>query len=621
MCGILACVDVEHDPSSLGRALDTMAHRGPEGRGEWSGQGVWLGHRRLKIIDLSDAAAQPMANEDGSALLVFNGEIYNFLELREELEARGHTFRSHSDGEVILHGYEEWGEACVERLWGMFAFAIWDARIRKLLAARDRFGKKPLSYSLQGRGIVLASEIRALLATDLVSRNASRDGLGLFWQLNYIPAPYSAFVQASKLPAGCTMVFEEGDLRVHRYYPPREVAPFRGSFEEACDESRALLRDASRRRLVSDVPLAVTLSGGIDSAVVGAAAREASNSRMVSLTVRPHLEGSRHDEGEQARISADILCTEHHEVRPEPESLESLARVIGSLGEPFAIASAVPSFHLFGALKQHATVVLSGDGGDEIFGGYSWYPRARLQRAARSLGALWRGAYLVTNAAYGFAPPLRTALKAALAALRFAQGLPLSEARWEGQRVLTKDFRAVVDREELVFDYLERIGDLVGRTDAFHGSMLRDQFDWLPYHVLTKVDATSMAHAVEVRSPLLDHRLAEFARSLPVPYLFRDGVGKAVLRRLLAPRWPTEFLRRPKSGFALPIREVLAASGGNWIREALLSPHPVFHGCVRRDALEETIRSHVAGRPFQTGLLIKLFALRSWFDQSGARLS
>ncbi|MGA3067880.1 MAG: asparagine synthase (glutamine-hydrolyzing), partial [Tepidisphaeraceae bacterium] len=366
MCGIFAWVGPGIDETRLLQATDRMSHRGPDERGYWSDGVAWLGHRRLKIIDLSSAGAQPMFNEDGQVAVVFNGEIYNFMELRAELESAGHVFRSRCDTEVIVHAYEQWGDDCVPRFWGMFAFAIWDVRRRRMLLARDRFGKKPLNYLHRGQNLVVASEIPAILESGLSSRTADLDALAFFWQLEYIPAPDSAFTDIKKLPAGHSMVFEDGKLRITRYYPPQHIAPFTGSYEQAKDKLRDLLEDATRRRLVSDVPLGVALSGGIDSANVVAAARKLTTGRLVTVTVRPHTEKSEHDEGDFARATALALGTEHHEIRPVPDFRQSFETIINNLGEPFAIASAVPCYYLFATLRTLATVVVTGDGGDEL---------------------------------------------------------------------------------------------------------------------------------------------------------------------------------------------------------------------------------------------------------------
>jgi asparagine synthase (glutamine-hydrolysing) len=620
MCGILAYVGPNPDTRLLEEALGRLTHRGPDAHGTWTDGRAWLGHRRLKIIDLSDSAAQPMANEDGTVHVTFNGEIYNFPELRRLLEEKGHRFRSRSDTEVIVHGYEEWGDACVERFWGMFAFAVWDSRRRRLLAARDRFGKKPLSYLCRAGRFVLASEIPALLATGLSQRKVSLHDLGLFWGLNYLPAPATGLTDVRKLPAGHALSLENGNLRIWMYYPPERVQSFRGTDAQAREQVAALLTDAVRRRLVSDVPVGVTLSGGIDSTLVAATARKLVPGRLVTLTVRPHLDNNRHDEGHYARQTAQHLGTEHYEVRPEPVLLESLGRVIQNLGEPFAIASAIPTYYLYQALKERATVILSGDGGDENFGGYDHYRYLPWRAHALRFAPAWACLYRALSRVYGWVPATRPRLKTVLALLQVAQGRPPSEADWEAARVLRPGARrALWDREP------DACGDTVrmlfSERDPRRLGMLCDQFTSMAYHILTKVDIASMAHAVEVRSPLLDHRLAELARGLPLRLLMNGSEGKLILKDLLRGQVPAEVLSKPKTGFGLPIREVFAGPGRAYLTEVLTAPHPAYDSLVDRRRLPEVIASHCQGRPYHTSLLLKLLVLRLWLESTQADLN
>lgn len=630
MCGIFAWVGPGIDESRLIRSVDRMAHRGPDAGAHWTDGVAWLGHRRLRIIDLSEAGAQPMGNEDGQIQVVFNGEIYNFPELRAELQAHGHVFRSQCDTEVIVHGYEQWGDECVPRFWGMFAFAVWDRRRRRMLVARDRFGKKPLNYLHRGPNLVLASEIPAILETGLSQREVDLESLGFFWQLEYIPAPLSAFRDIRKLPAGHAMAFEGEQLRIWRYYPPQHVEPFTGTYEDAKDRLRELLGDATRRRLVSDVPIGVALSGGVDSANVAAAARRQTSGRLVTVTVRPHQEGSQLDEGDFARATAKALGTEHHEIRPVPDFRVSFETVIGNLGEPFAIASAVPCYYLFSTLRQLATVVITGDGGDELFAGYDHYlrvgrnePLYRTIHAMRvlllpdpALAAIYGGLSLV----YAATPVMRPGLKMGLAGIQMLRGLPTSDALPEQQRVLRydvmrrwRDYAPIARWRGNIHAYFED-------RDQVQLRMLTEQFDRMTYHILTKVDITSMAHGVEVRSPLLDHRIAEFARGLPKRYLVAGLRSKRILRDLAADMLPREVLKKAKTGFGLDIRSLFARELRGYLTEALLSPHPVYDALVNRRGIARTISAHCAGKPYNTLLLLKLLSLRLWIEQTQPRL-
>lgn len=618
MCGIFAWVGPGCDESILTRSTDRLTHRGPDGGGYWNDGMAFLGHRRLRIIDLSEAGAQPMFNEDGQVAVVFNGEIYNFSELRSELEAKGHVFRSRSDTEVIVHGYEEWGDDCVARLWGMFAFAVWDRRRRRMLVARDRFGKKPIIYLHRGSNLIVASEISALLASGIAGRTADLEALGLFWQLEYIPAPYSAFEDIRKLPGGHAMAFDASGLKIWQYYPPREVEPFAGSYEAAKEQLTDLLLDATRRRLISDVPIGVALSGGIDSATIVAAARKLTGRKLVTVTVRPHLDGNDQDEGDFARATARALGTDHHEIRPLPDFRQSFERIIDNLAEPFAIASVVPAYYLFAALRSMATVVITGDGGDELFGGYDHYRLVGIFQALRAVlpDRLLDASYSLADLAYGATPQLRPQLKSLLAGLQLLKDEPMSDALWEQQRVL-RPMLLRRWRDLTTLRVLKRtIQSAFSENDPVRMMMLGEQFNRMAYHILTKVDIASMAHAVEVRSPLLDHRIAEFARSLPNKFLIQGGHGKRILRDLAADTLPPSVLSKPKSGFGIPIRDLFSNQLRPYLMETLTAPNPLYDELVDRSRIPEVLEAHQAGRPHQTMLLLKLLSLRLWIEKT-----
>lgn len=616
MCGIFAWVGPGFDEARLARCTDCLTHRGPDAAGYWNDGLAFLGHRRLRIIDLSEAGAQPMFNEDGQVVVIFNGEIYNFPELRKDLEAKGHVFRSRSDTEVIVHGYEEYGDECVEKFWGMFALAIWDRRRKRMLVARDRFGKKPINYLHKGQNLVIASEIPAILESGISERKLDLDSLALFWQLEFIPAPFSAFGDIQKLPAGHAMVFEGSELKIWRYYPPREVSPFKGSYDEAKEELKHLLSDATSRRLVSDVPVGVALSGGIDSAVVVASARKLTSGRLVTVTVRPHLEGNEHDEGDFARATAKALGTEHHEIRPVPDFRESFETIIRHLAEPFAISSVVPSYYLFSMLRTMAIVVVTGDGGDELFAGYDYYRQINLFHKLRRgvPGPLLGASYSFFNQIYSASSLLRPKLKMVLAGLQMLRGEPTSDALWEQRRVLRpgilEKWRDLTRSRELD----REIRSYFSETDPMRLAMLCEQFNRMTYHILTKVDIASMSHAIETRAPLLDHRVAEFARSLPTDFLISDGRGKRILRDIAADVLPAEVLSKPKTGFGIPIRELFAKELRPYLLETLTASDPVYDELVDRARIPEIIDAHCAGRPYQTLLLLKLLSLRLWIQ-------
>ena len=379
MCGICGKIyfDQTHavDPRELQRMAETLSHRGPDGDGVWAARHVGLAHRRLAIIDLHASADQPMSNEDGTIWITFNGEIYNFQELRQVLEAKGHTFRTQSDTEVIVHAYEEYGRACVEQLRGMFAFAIWDARTQTLFLARDRVGKKPLYYFLSHDRFVFASELKALLIDDAVPRAPDLVGIDHFLALQYIPAPLTAFQGVRKLPAAHWLELRHGHIEMGRYWELHFTPKLRITMADAIDELKTYIAEAVRLRLVSDVPLGAFLSGGVDSSAVVASMAQQSDRPVKTFSVG--FEDAAFDERLFARMVAERYGTEHTELVVKAPVADVLPRLVWHYDEPFGDASAIPSYAISELTRQHVTVVLNGDGGDESFAGYDWYIIAR----------------------------------------------------------------------------------------------------------------------------------------------------------------------------------------------------------------------------------------------------
>lgn len=622
MCGILVYLGNNAVAQQFESARDLMQCRGPDGAGLWLSGPVWMGHRRLKIIDLSESATQPMTNEDNTVGVVFNGEIYNFPELRRDLEAKGHRFKSKSDTEVIVHGYEEYGNEIVERLWGMFAFAIWDSKRMRLLLGRDRYGKKPLVYTERDGQFAAASTIPALLKTGVPRATISMQGLSFFWQWEYIPAPYSAYSDIKKLPAGHAMEYENGKVRIWRYYPPSHVEPFHGSFEDACSKFEMLLEDATRRRLVSDVLVGVTLSAGLDSSSVATMARQVHQGRLVTLTVRPKKMPSATDEGEIARAVAKTLGTEHHEIECAPDLRTSLVKILSDLGEPLAVASLVPAFYVFKSLSQYATVVLTGDGGDESFAGYGHYFNFRRVRLAKALLPAWllKAGQAWAEVLYASLPFMRQPLKLALAGSNHLLGRRFYDSRFEFRQALKQQY---VDKwlfDPITTAFSRTLDGLVDDQHPVRREMLREQFDRMTYHILTKVDVASMASSVEARSPLLDHRIGEFARSLPFEYLATNAHGKQLQRAFLRKHHDSELLKWPKTGFGLPLREHFATDLRAYLTEVLTAPHAVYDAFVRRDQIPLLIARHAAGKPFLTRLLFQLLVFRLWLESNPATI-
>jgi asparagine synthase (glutamine-hydrolysing) len=603
MCGIFGmCGDQAGGPESVGvlRAMgQALVHRGPDEGGIHTAPGVGLGMRRLSIIDLK-TGHQPIANEDGSVWVVLNGEIYNYRELTADLLTRGHRFATASDTETLVHLYEEHGADCVRHLRGMFAFALWDARRHTLLLARDRLGIKPLYYAQTPRGFDFGSELKALITSPWVRRRVDPSALAAYLRFGYVPDPLSILEGVAKLPPGHALVVKDGRAGdAQRYWEP--TSHFRGA-DEALDEIEAgarlwgLLEDAVRSHLVSDVPVGAFLSGGIDSSlVVGLMAREA------GVPVKTFSVGFReagYNEAPYARRVAEWFGTEHHELIATPQDLGLLEEVLTACDEPFADSSAIPTYLVSRLARQHVKVVLSGDGGDELFAGYDRYVVDRRERRLGILGDLGLGApiRLVSDTlpegtrGKNFLRHLSLPrMQRYLDAISLFPALALRDLVEPGTAAASPPLFEDALRDSHGLDALSRLQDLDLRT-------------YLPGDILTKVDRMSMAHSLEARVPLLDHPLVEFACSLPAGLRMRGGQTKYLLRRILRGRVPDEVLTRPKQGFAVPLRF--------WFGERL----PRFF----RDRLGNGSRLEEIGiRPQAVRVLMDLFEQRGREDHCG----
>jgi asparagine synthase (glutamine-hydrolysing) len=570
MCGIYGLFNTDAgspiDREVLRRMGEALIHRGPDGGGRYTAGPVGMGMRRLSIIDLK-TGDQPIANEDRTVWVVFNGEIYNFRELTAELIGKGHQFATASDTEVLVHLYEEHGEECVERLRGMFAFAIWDARRQTLFLARDRVGIKPLYYAETPQEFAFASELKAVTRSPRVGRTVSGPALTAYLQFGYVPDPLSILDGVRKLPPGHTLSVRHGRAGPPRPYwePTRFFATPGTAFGEgeAGDALWDLLRDAVRSHLVSDVPLGAFLSGGIDSTmVVSLMARE------VAAPIKTFSVGFREgpfNELPYARRVADWLGAEHHELIMGPGDLAGLDEVLSMFDEPFADASALPTYLVSRLARQHVKVVLSGDGGDELFAGYDRYlVDHRLRRLGR-LGDLGLGGGL--RALSNVLPP-GTPGKNFL----YALSLPRME-RYISMisafppRILV-DFvdPELVAASRVVFNQQVRASDGLDPLSRLQDLDIRT---YLPGDILTKVDRMSMANSLEARVPLLDHRVIEFACGVPAALRFRSGQLKYLLRRVLRDKVPSEVLTRPKHGFGVPLELWFANELPGFIRDRL----------------------------------------------------
>jgi asparagine synthase (glutamine-hydrolysing) len=616
MCGISAFLDVDpHRPADLDvvrRMNAAQTHRGPDAEGLWSHGPGALGHRRLSIIDLSDEARQPLLNEDGTVGVVVNGEIYNFAALREELRAKGHTFRSHSDSEVVVHLWEEHGPDAVAKLQGMFALALWDAKQRTLLLARDRAGKKPLFWRRTARAFTCASELAALLQGDPSDRpGVDLTAIDAYLSLGYVPSPRSAFEGVHKLPAAHYAIVRSGEApSLHRYWSKPQGPLLTGDIRELADELRRLLAEAVRRRMVADVPLGAFLSGGLDSSAVVALLASQSSRPVKTFSIGfPQADFS---EVAFAREVARRYGTEHEELVVTPQMVDVVQELVRHHGEPFADSSAVATWYLAKMTRRHVTVALSGDGGDEDFAGYRRYDTARWAHAWDALPAALRpgvqGAVrAVGDAVYPFFGEYAARWNDGEAA---RYGLLVSQFSNAAKDALYEPPLRAVRGDEVT-----RRFDAVLRERAHRGPMGRvADLDWQTYMVddiNVKVDVSSMAHALEVRCPFLDTAVVEFAARLPDAALMRVR-GKYILREAVRDLVPEAILRRRKMGFGIPLEHWMRHDLNALVRETLLGERARARGLFRRSEVERYVDSLDGPAP-RTDRVWSLLMLELWY--------
>lgn len=620
MCGIAGRVNyLSEQPVSrelLGGMCGVLAHRGPDGSDIWTRGFAGLGHRRLAVIDLSAAGCQPMSSMDGQTWLTFNGEIYNFLELRAELEARGHCFRSQTDSEVILHAYREWGVDCLSRFRGMFAFAIWDEPSRRLFLARDRAGKKPLHYWTDRHGIAFASEPKAFLTDPTFSATPDAEALSAYLTYQYVPAPLSAFAGVRKLPPAHYLIVENGQLSIHRYWKLSYASKRNLSEPEAVEELRVRLREAVKLRLVSDVPLGAFLSGGIDSGCIVALMSELGTGPVNTFSIG--FEDKKFDELEYARLVSQRYSTKHHEFVVRPDALQILPKLVWHYNEPFADSSAIPTFILAELTRRHVTVALNGDAGDENFAGYERYRANVLAQRYDKIPAVLRRP-LETLAT--LLPGSGTSGSLLSRGKRFVEALGETPERryirWMAH------FHGALKAELCRPEFLEAAGPdpaaILLRSfaasdapDFVDATLDVDVNNYLPDDLLVKVDIATMAHGLEARSPLLDHPLMEFAASLPSALKLKGSVKKHILKEAVRPLLPVEIIERPKMGFGVPLESWFRHDLKELAHDVLLSNEMRDRGYFRQDVVRRLLEEHTRGVRAWHYQLWNLLMLELW---------
>lgn len=629
MCGIAGIFHAETpkpvDPARVERMCDALAHRGPDGAGVWTDHGVGLGHRRLSIIDVA-GSPQPMHSADGRAVIVFNGEIYNFRALRAELEQAGFTFRTNGDTEVILAAWQRWGVDCLARLDGMFAFALFDREKRQLFLARDRFGVKPLFMAALSDGsIAFASELKGLLAHPQLRRRVSPQAIEAYMTWGYVPDTHSILAGVEKLPAGHFLLLEQGRApgRPKRWWDIDFTQRERGSEADLSAQLVHLLREGVRSRMVADVPLGAFLSGGVDSSGVVALMSEASSQPVQTCSIG--FDVAAYDETSYARQVAAKFGADHAERIVATDDFSAIDQLAAMFDEPFADASALPTWRVCQLARERVTVALSGDGADEAFGGYRRQVFHHHEERARgalpaglrgplfgTLGRMWPKA--------DWAPrPLRA--KATLLALAesgeegYARGLSvtLPDAR---RALYTDSFTASLAGFRGEDELIAMMRSAPGRS-GLDRAQYADLMFWMPGDILTKVDRTSMAVSLEAREPLLDHRLVEFAARLPEGMRVKGSTGKYLLKKSLERYLPHDILYRPKQGFVTPIAEWLRGPLAGAARGIGASGGLAQTGFFDPKAINAMAEAHIAGRADYSRTLWQLLMLDKSLTQLG----
>ena len=636
MCGICGAAWTDAGraltDAELAAMTDRLRHRGPDDLGSFRDRHAALGFRRLSILDLP-GGHQPMSNEDGTVHVAFNGEIYNFPALRHRLEARGHTLRSSGDTEVIAHLYEDEGPDFAASLRGMFAIAVWDAPRHRLVLARDRLGQKPLVYRLEPDRILFASELKALLALPEpeLPRRLDPLALDLYLTYGYVPHPRTILEGFHKLPPAHVAVWHEGRLTLDRYWEPDWDRERRRPIAEDLGELRSTLSDAVREQMIADVPLGAFLSGGVDSTIIVGLMQRHATHRVKTFSIG--FDDPAFDESSFARMAAEHLGTEHHAFVVKPEAWETLPKLAWHFDEPFADSSSLPTWHVSRLTREHVTVALTGDAGDELFGGYDRYRGVAL---AEQLGRLPAGLRRWLGGPVARSLPASSRAKTKLRSVkRWLEAIGLSPERrylrWmtsfdEPTRagLYADDFldalasAAESDPEDAdPAGVLSRAMDVSTRRDPVTRAMIADLLTYLPGDLLVKVDLASMAHGLECRGPFLDHRVVELALAMPVDrkLRLRGGRSKAVLKRAFAELLPDPIRTRPKMGFGVPLDRWFRGELKDELRDVLLDPVSLGRGLFRPAAVERLIAEHVEGRRDHAYRLWALLMLELWFRQ------
>ncbi|MBA3710924.1 MAG: asparagine synthase (glutamine-hydrolyzing) [Pyrinomonadaceae bacterium] len=625
MCGIVGIVrpgDTAVDEGVLARMCEALRHRGPDEDGRYVNGRVGMAMRRLAIIDLA-GGQQPIHNADRTAWIVFNGEIYNYRELRARLEKLGHRFYTDSDTEAIIHAYDQYGTDCPKHLRGMFAFAIWDERKEQLFLARDRVGKKPLLYALTGGQIIFGSEFSALLEHPDISREIQPEAIHYYLTFMCVPAPLTAYRAIRKLEPGHTLTFDRhGEVRIERYWHPDFTKKEQFDEHEAGERALALLRDAVRVRLISEVPLGAFLSGGVDSSAVVALMSQESAAPVKTFSIG--FEEQDFSELHHARRVAEHIGAEHHEFIVRPNALEVLPTLVEHYGEPYADSSAIPTYYVARETRRHVTVALNGDGGDECFAGYERYAAMRLAETYRKLPGIVRRPLIESAIELLPSSELRRSRARDIKRFVSAASLPTVERymRWVSvfdarakDDLYTDEFRRRMSGHQAADFLAPWFAHANGAGGIVDASMLADTMTYLPNDLLVKVDIASMAVSLEARSPFLDHHVIEFAAALPENLKLRGRTTKYLLKQVLKKLLPAENLKRAKMGFGVPIGHWFRGEMKEFLRETLLAEQSLRRGYFKPETVTRLVEDHITGRRDHAHQLWTLLMLELWFKR------
>ena len=624
MCGIVGIANTGSRGANreiLQRMNKAIVHRGPDEDGFYVNENIGLAMRRLSIIDLA-GGQQPIYNADKTALIVFNGEIYNFQELRADLEKEGNQFQTNSDTEVIVHLYDKHGVDCVQFLRGMFALAIWDTRDKSLFLARDRVGKKPILYSHQPNGdLIFGSEFRALLEHPDISRSVDYEAIDSYMSYLCVPAPQTAFKQIRKLEPGHWLRWKDGEIKTQRYWSPDFSKKIKISQTEAEEETLRILREAVKLRLISEVPLGAFLSGGVDSSAVVALMAQESSTPVKTFSIG--FEEQDFSELKYAKQVAEYIGAEYHEFIVKPDALEVLPILVEHYGEPYADSSAIPTFYVSKETRKFVTVALNGDGGDESFAGYERHAAMRLAENYHRLPAFVRKSLIET--AVNLVPTSELKKSRVRDAKRFLQAASLPKVeryfRWMStfnreakKKLYTREFTETVEGQN-PSRFLDEWFANANGSGILDATLLTDQMTYLPNDLLVKVDIASMANSLEARSPFLDHKVIEFAASLPENIKMKRFETKSLLKKVAAKLVPPEVIYRRKMGFGVPIGNWFRGEMKDFVREILLSEKCLKRGIAKPEMITRYVHEHTNSERDHAFQIWTLLMLELWFQR------